>query len=196
MTHNHVEDHDHSYEERIEKLMMMTVGVAKGIIPRGQVTLLMHQIANGSAAPLEIREFTRVLLKLTQGERDPNVGAHLPLHLAEAVKATIAQIEAPLPEPSSEEMEADGLTLLELLERVGEACTGNIQRWQQLWNFTEALQKAPTTPPEIKTLALVLRKVLAGERQSHVTEDLPPELAEPVNLLLEQLLRHAASPPP
>jgi hypothetical protein len=66
--------------------------------------------------------------------------------------------------------------------------------WQQLWRFTEQLESEPTTPPNIKALALVLRKILAGERQSYITEDLPPELAGPVNVLLEALLKQAVSP--
>ena len=189
------QDEEHSYQERVEKLAMMTVGVTKGIVPSGQITLLMHQIANGTVAPPEIRAFTQVLLQIIQGERNPDVGNHLPEPLAQVVQETIAQIEAPLPEPEPDQVQAEGLTLLELLERVGEACTGNAGLWQQLWNFTEQLESAPTTPPEIRELAVVLRKILAGERQQHVLDDLPADLAEPVAHLLEQLLAQSAVPP-
>ena len=186
---DHQPEDNSTDEERIEKLMALTVGAAKGIIPAGQVSLLLLQITNGTAAPPEIRAFTQVLLQLLKGERDPRRGAHLPPALAEAVKETINQIEAPLPEAGADPGEAEGLTLLELLERVGEACSGNVMLWQQLWDFTETLAAAPTTPPDIKNLALALRKILAGERQQHVVEGLPPELAEPVRLLLAQLLK-------
>lgn len=190
---NDQDDSDYSYEERVEKLVALTVGVAKGIIPAGQVSLLMLQIAQGSVAPAEIREFTLILLQIIKGEREPKMGSHLPLNLAQAVEDVIEQIEAPLPEAPSEESEGEELTLLELLERVGEACTGNVVLWQQLWNFTETLENDPTTPSDIKVLAIVLRKILAGERQKHVLEPLPAELAEPVNELLDQLLQQ--SPP-
>jgi hypothetical protein len=191
--HLHNED---SYEERVEKLVMLTVGVAKDILPAGQIGLLFYQIAHGTIAPPEIRSFVKVLIQITQGERDPDAGAHLPSDLAQAVKETIERIEAPpaVGEASVAEPETEGLTLIELLERVGEACGGNVALWQQLWRFTEQLESEPTTPPNIKALALVLRKILAGERQSCITEDLPPELAGPVNVLLEALLKQAVSP--
>jgi len=199
MSQNYYDDavngHSESYEERVEKLVMLTVGVAKGIIPTGQMTLLLHQIAHGAVAPPEIREFAKVLIQITKGERDPAIGAHLPSDLAEAIKDTIARVEAPLPDAGSEDAAGEELTLLELLQRVGEACLGDIQLWQQLWDFSQTLQEQDTTPPEIKTLAEVIRKILAGERQQHITADLPPQLAEPVNLLLAQLLQHAVSPP-
>ena len=188
------DDSDYSYEERVEKLVAMTVGVAKGIIPTGQITLLMLQIANGTVAPPEIRAFTRILLKIIKGERNPKIGAHLPADLAKAVEKAIDQIEAPLPEPSAAEAEVEELTLLKLLERIGEACTGNVMLWQQLWNFTETLKNAPTTPPDIKALGSVLQKILAGERQKQVTEALPTELAAPINELLDQLLRQSSIP--
>lgn len=186
---HHPQEDDASYEERVEKLVTMTVGAAKGIIPPGQISLLLLQIANGTAAPPEIRAFTLVLLQLIKGERDPDIGSHLPPGLAEATKEAIDRIEAPL--PVEDEGEAEGLTLSELLERVGEACTGNVILWQQLWDFTETLETAPTTPPDIKTLAVVLRKILAGERQKHIVEVLPPQLAEPVSLLLDQLVQQS-----
>lgn len=186
---HHLQEDDASYEERVEKLVTMTVGAAKGIIPPGQISLLLLHIANGTAAPPEIRAFTRVLLRLIKGERDPDIGSHLPAALAEAIKETIDRIEAPL--PVEDEGEVEGLTLLELLERVGEACTGNVILWQQLWGFTETLETAPATPPDIQTLAVVLRKILAGERQKHIVEVLPPELAEPVSLLLDQLVQQS-----
>ena len=191
----HDRDEDEDYEERVEKLVALTVGVAKGVIPAGQVSLLMYQIAHGSVAPPEIREFVRCLIQITKGERDPKMGADLPPHLAAAVRQTLEQIAAPWPETDGDEVETEGLTLLELLERVGEACTGNLQLWQQLWAFTEQLETDPTTPPEIKTLAVVLRKILAGERQSHLLEDLPPDVAASVKLLLDRLRQLSASAP-
>jgi hypothetical protein len=182
-----------SYEERVEKLVSLTVAAAKEIIPLNQIRLLLLQITNGDAAPSEIRAFTRVLLKVLRGERDAEIGSHLPPDLAHSVKETIEQIEAPLPEI---EAEVEGLTLEQLLERIAEACQGNIILWQQLWDFTEILEKAETTPPDIQLLAVVLRKILAGERQNHVTESLPTELAEPVRDLLNWLRRQASPPPP
>ena len=193
--HEHDED---SYEERVEKLVMLTVGVVKEILPAGQVSLLFYQIAQGTVAPPEIRSFVQVLLQIMRGQRDSDAGAHLPPELAQAVVETIERIEAPLStdEAPVTDEEAEGLTLIELLERVGEACSGNVALWQQLWHFTEQLETEPTTPPDIKALALVLRKILAGERQRHITEDLPPELAGPVVALLEELLQQAVAPPP
>ncbi|MEM7032126.1 MAG: hypothetical protein AAF629_21420 [Chloroflexota bacterium] len=190
----HDDDHD-SYQERIEKLSMLTVGVAKDIAPAGQITMLMHQIVHGTVAPPEIRDFTKVLLQVIEGERDPEIGCHLPDELAQTVRDTIRQIEEPLPGETDEEMPREGLSLPELLTRVGEACTGNVMLWQQLWNFTEELEHSPTTPPEIQQLAIVLRKILAGERQAHITEELSPDIAVSVNQLLDHLRDISVTPP-
>jgi hypothetical protein len=193
---NHPHDHDDeaSYEEKVEKLVGLTVAAVKEIVPPGQVRMLLLQIANSTAAPPEIRNFTHVLLKLLSGDRDQaSLIADLPDNLALAVEEAITRIEAPLPTDQAEE--AEGLTFEALLERVAEACQGNMIIWQQLWNFTEDLEKAETTPPAIRNLAVVLRKILAGERQPHVTDTLPAELAAPVNDLLTWLRQQSASPP-
>ena len=192
--HPHDHEDETSYEEKVEKLVGLTVAATKAIVPPGQVRMLLLQIANGTAAPSEIRDFASVLLKLLNGDRDrAMLTTDLPNDLALAIEGAIDRIEAPLPADQPEEKE--GLSLEQLLERVAEACQGNLIIWQQLWNFTEDLEKAETTPPEIRSLAVVLRKILAGERQAHVTDTLPAELASPVNDMLAWLRQQSTSPP-
>ena len=190
--HSRPEPDHSSDEERIEKLVAMTVAAAKEIIPPGQVMLPLLQIANSNLAPPEIKAFAGVLIQLLKGNHSPDQVAGLPPHLRQAVADTVARINAPLPPDDHSGPQREGLSLPELLERVAQACAGNLLLWQQLWTFTEELEATPSTPPDIKTLAGVLRKILAGERQQHITAGLPPELAGPVNHLLNRLLDHSA----
>lgn len=192
--HPQSEPNQSSDEERIEKLVTMTVAAAKGIVPPGQVMLPLLQIANSKLAPPEIRTFAGVLIQLLKGNHAPDLATGLPSHLRQAVSNAVARINAPLPPNDHSGPQREGVSLPELLERVGQACAGNLLLWQQLWAFTEELEAAPTTPPDIRTLAVALRKILAGERQPRVTAGLPPELARPVNHLLARLLNQ--SPPP
>ncbi len=155
------EEHEDSYAERVEKLMTMTVAVAKGFVPSGQVVLPLTQIAHGSLAPPEIKEYTKILLQIIKGERNPQIGADLPPDLAQAVTETIRQIEAPIPEADNNVPKQEALTLTELLERIGEACLGDVSLWQDMWNFMDELENSPETPPDIKALALALTLAVA-----------------------------------
>lgn len=183
-----------NHTEKIEKLVTMTVAAAKGIVPLGQVTLPLAQIANGTLAPPEIRDFTRALSRILQGERDPlTLAETLTPELAEIVWDTLDQIDAPLPEP--QEVDPVGLTFEELVEKVAEACSGEIMLWQQLWHLTGQLADDAELPPEIRTVGLVLRKILAGERQKFILDELAPEHRWAVEQLLDWLGSRAVAPP-
>jgi hypothetical protein len=184
---------DDSYTEKIEKMVTMTVAAAKGIVPVGQVALPIAQIANGNLAPPEVRDFARALSRVLQGERDPvKLAAKLTPELAAVLRDTLAQIDAPLPE--TDEAEPVGLTFEELVEKVAEACSGEVMLWQQLWTLTRQLAEDETLPSEIRRLGSVLRKILAGERQKFILDELAPEHRWAVEHLLDWLNERAITP--
>lgn len=189
------EPHESStYEEKIEKMVTMTVAAAKGIAPTGQVALPLAQIAASDLAPPEARKLARTLTRILQGERDPIVLVEdLSPEQAELIWDTLEQIEAPLPEP--EELERQAVSFEELVEKVAEACTGEVLLWQQLWAFTEELAGDERLSPEIQALGRVLRKILAGERQQHILDELSDQHRWAIAQLLDWLNEQAVSPP-
>jgi hypothetical protein len=119
---------DENYDEKIEKMVTMTVAAAKGIVPLGQIALPIAQISQSHLAPPEARDFAKALTRILQGERDPlTLVEDLTPTLAEAVWDTLAQIEEPLPE--WDEVEREALTFEQLIEKVAEACTGEVMLW-------------------------------------------------------------------
>jgi hypothetical protein len=185
---------DDNYAEKIEKLVAMTVAAAKGIVPVGQVALPIAQIANGNVAPPEVRDFARTLSRILTGERDPlQLVEQLTPEFAEIVWDTLEQIEAPLPEADPAEPVA--LTFEELVEKVAEACSGEVMLWQQLWHFTHKLAHDNSLPPEIQTLGSVLRRILAGERQKYILDELSLDHRWAIEQLLDWLIERAVEPP-
>lgn len=186
---------DDNYTEKIEKMVMMTVAAAKGLVPVGQVALPIVQIANGNLAPPEVRDFARSLARILQGERDPvNLVTELTPELTEVLWEALEQIDAPLPEADNAELV--GLTFEELIEKVAEACSGEVMLWQQLWDLTRQLAGDENLPPEIRTLGSVLRRILAGERQKFIVDELAPEHRWTVEHLLDWLNERAVEPSP
>lgn len=189
------EPHESStYEEKIAKMVSMTVAAAKGIAPIGQVALPLAQIAASDLAPPAARDLARTLSRILQGERDPiALVEDLSPEQAELVWDTLEKIEAPLTE--AEELERQAVSFEELVEKVAEACTGEVLLWQQLWTYTEELAADKRLSPEIRALGRVLRKILAGERQKHVLDALGDQHRWAVAQLLDWLNEQAAQPP-
>ena len=189
------ETHDDNYDEKIEKMVTMTVAAAKGLAPIGQVALPLAQIARSELAPPEARELAKSLSRLLRGERDPiALVADLTPEMAEVIWETLDQIEAPLPEPAETEVRTE-ISFEELVEKVAGACTGEVLLWQQLWDFTEELADDDRLPPDVQALGRVLRQILAGERQKHVLEELSAEHRWAVEQLLDWLNEQAVEPP-
>jgi hypothetical protein len=190
-----IEPHQSStYEEKIEKMITMTVAAAKGIAPIGQVALPLAQIAGSDLAPPAAQNLARTLSRILQGERDPIalVEDLSPEH-AELVWDTLEQIDAPLVD--AEDLERQAISFEELVEKVAEACTGEVVLWQRLWAFTEELASDERLSPEIRTLGRVLRKILAGERQKYLLDELGDQHRWAVAQLLDWLNEQAAQPP-
>ena len=186
--------HDDDYDEKIEKMVSLTVSAAKGLVPVGQISLPLAQIANGKLAPPEARDLARTLTRILNGERDPiALVEDLTPEFAELVWEVLEEIENPLPENEAEE-EREEISFEELVEKVAEACTGQMMLWQRLWDFTEELTTDERVPADIQTLGRVLRKILAGERQKHVLGELSPEHRWAVEQLLDWLLEQAVAP--
>jgi len=184
---------DENYDEKIEKMVALTVAGAKGLIPVGQVALPLTQIAQGDLAPPEARDFAQALLRILKGERDPiALVEELTPELAEVVWETLEQIEAPLPEV--DQAIPDPLAFEELIEKVAGACAGEILLWQQLWHLTGQLASDQTCPPQIQRLGAVLRRILAGERQKHILTELSSEHRWAVEQLLDWLRARAVEP--
>jgi hypothetical protein len=183
--------HDDTYDEKIEKMVSLTVAAAKGMAPMGQVALPLAQIASSELAPPEARDLARALTRILKGERDPIVLVEdLTPAQAEIIWETLEQIETPLPDPDESDREA--LSFEELIQKVAAACTGEVMLWQQLWDFTEELAADDRLSPEIRSLGGVLRRILAGERQKHVLDDLSDEHRWAVEQLLDWLQAWAA----
>lgn len=190
--HHH---HDDDYDEKIEKMLSLTVSAAKGLVPTGQIDLTLIQIANGNLAPPEARDLARTCTRILNGERDPiALVEDLIPEFAELVWEALEAIEAPLPEEDEAEGEREEISFEQLVEKVAEACTGEVMLWQQLWDFTEELTTDERIPADIQALGGVLRKILAGERQKHVLDELSPEHRWAVEQLLDWLLEQAATP--
>ena len=184
---------DESYDEKIEKMVVMTVAAAKGIAPIGQVALPMAQIAGSNLAPPEARSLAKALSRILRGERDPlALVQDLSPEFAEIIWEALAQIEAPLPEPDDSLRQE--ISFEELLEKVAEACTGEVMLWQQLWDLTEELSTDERLSPDIQALGRVLRRILAGERQQHVLDDLSAEHRWALAQLLDWLKAQAVEP--
>jgi hypothetical protein len=189
------ESHDENYDEKIEKMVTMTVAAARGLAPLGQVALPLAQIAQSGLAPPEARALARALARILRGERDPlALAAELTPDMAEVIWETLDQIEAPLPEPAEVE-EREEISFEELVEKVAAACTGEVLLWQQLWDFTGELAADDRLPSDIQALGRVLRQILAGERQKHVLEALSAEHRWAVEQLLDWLNEQAVEPP-
>lgn len=179
--------------EKIEKMVTMTVAAAKGLVPLGQVMLPLAQIANSDLAPPEARRLAAALNRIVKGERDPLALAEgLTPAFAETLWEALAQIEAPLPEV--DEADRQPLTFEALIEKVAEACTGEVMLWQRLWNFTEELATDERLSPAMRSLGTVLRKILAGERQSYLLDELVEEHRWAVAQLLAWLNEQTATP--
>ena len=182
--------YDENYDEKIEKMVTMTVAAAKGIAPIGQVAMPLAQIAQSELAPPEARDLAKTLSRILQGERDPiTLAEDLSPEFAELIWETLAQIEAPLPEP--DDVEREEISFEELIEKVAAACTGEVMLWQRLWDFTEELATDERLSPDVQALGRVLRKILAGERQKHVLDDLSTEHRWAVAQLLDWLNEQA-----
>jgi hypothetical protein len=180
-------------QEKIEKMVALAVAAARGVVPSGQVMLPLAQIAAGNLAPPEARELAKVLLRLLNGERDPvALVADLTPEYAEVIWEALEAIAEPAaaPDPAGR----IGLTFEELLEKVAEACTGDILLWQQVWTFTAELAADERLPAGVRALGAVLRRILAGERQKYVLAELPAEYRPGVARLLDWLLELAVNP--
>jgi hypothetical protein len=189
----HHQDADQA--EKIEKMVTLTVAGAKGIVPLGQVMLPLAQIANGQLAPAEVRDFARTLSRILKGERDPiTLVEVLTPDYAALVWETLAQIETPLPDVDAGQRQE--VSFEALVEKVAEACTGEVMLWQQLWEFSGELSADERVPPAVRALGRVLKKILAGERQSHVLAELSPEHRWAVEQLLNWLNEQSTEPGP
>lgn len=186
-------DHDDNEDqEKIDKMVTMTVAAAKGIVPLGQVALPLAQIARSPLAPPEARALAQAFSRILQGERDPiTLVEQVTPEYAEVVWETLAQIEAPLPET---DQAREPLSFEQLIEKVAEACAGEVMLWQQLWDFTNELATNEQLSPDIQALGRVLRKILAGERQKHILEELSADHRWAVEELLDWLNTQAAAP--
>lgn len=155
--------------------------------------MLLVRIAQGNLAPPEARELARTCSRIINGERDPiALVQNLTPEFTELVWEALDVIEAPLPEEDDEEPEE--ISFEQLVEKVGQACTGDVMLWQRLWDFTEELTTDERMPPDIQNLGSVLRRILAGERQKHILDDLSPEYRWAVGQLLDWLVGQAVEP--
>lgn len=174
-------------------MVALAVAAARGVVPSGQVMLPLAQIASGDLAPPEARELAKALLRLLNGERDPvALAADLTPEYAEVVWEALEAVAGPAAAPAP--AGRVGLTFEELLEKVAEACTGDLLLWQQLWTLTAELGADERLPADVRALGTVLRRVLAGERQKHILAELPAEYQPGVARLLDWLLELAVNP--
>ncbi len=190
---NEQHHHDDNYDEKIEKMVSLTVSATRGVTPSAAIAMTLAQIANGTLAPPEARDLARTCSRILNGERDPIalVEDLLP-EFAELIWEALDEIETPLPDWNDEEREE--ISFEQLIEKVAQACTGEGVLWGQLWDFTEEITTDERVPPEIQALGSVLRRILAGERQKHVLDDLSPEHRWAVEQLLDWLMEQAVEP--
>ena len=186
---------DDNYDEKIEKMVSLTVSAVRGTIPQTQISIPLAQIAAGDLAPPAARELARTLSRILKGERDPiALVESLPQDMAEIVWEALDAIDAPSTEDDDDE-EREEISFEDLIEKVAEACTGEVVLWQRLWDFTEELTSDTRVPQEVQTLGHALRKILAGERQRYLLDDLAPQYRWAVAQLLAWLNAQAVTPP-
>jgi hypothetical protein len=187
------EHHADNYGEKIEKMVTLTISAAKGLAPIGQVMLPIAQIARSPLAPPEARDLAEALSRILRGERDPiALVEKLTPEFTEIVWEALEQIEAPL--PAWDEAGREALTFEQLIEKVAEACTGEVMLWQRLWTFTGELAADTTLPPEVQALGQALRRILAGERQKYVLDELSPQHRWAIEQLLDWLVAQSTVP--
>ena len=81
---------DDNYDEKIEKMVSLTVSAASGTVPDTQIRMTLAQIAAGTIAPPQARDLAKSLLRLLSGERDPiDLVEDLTPELAEVVRAEL-----------------------------------------------------------------------------------------------------------
>jgi len=181
-------DDSGSDREKIEKMVSLTIAAARGLTPVGQVLLPLAQIAGSDLAPPDARALARALARVINGERDPVALAEdLTPAYAEQLWEVLDQIEVPA--PAEAEAARQGVSFEELIEKVAEACSGEVLLWQRLWDFTEELSTDERLPADMRALGTVLRKILAGERQKHVLAELSPAHRPAVAQLLDWLIQ-------
>ena len=184
--------HDDNPDEKIEKMVSLAVSAARGEIPITQISIPLAQIAAGQLAPPEARALARSLNRMLTGERDPvTLVEELTPEYAEVVWDALDAIENP---PEEDEEEREEITFEQLLEKVAEACTGEVVLWQRLWDFTDELATDERIPPDVQALGRVLRKILAGERQSFILDELSPQHRGAVEQLLNWLVEQSVEP--
>ena len=183
---------DDNYDEKIEKMVSLTVSAASGTVPDAQIRMTLAQIAAGTLAPPQARDLAKSLLRLLSGERDPiDLVEDLTPELAEVVWEALAELEAA---PAAGAEEPEEITFEQLVEKVAAACMGDVMLWQRLWDFTEELAADEQTPSTVRALGVVLRKTLAGERQRHVLDELGPDHRGAVAQLLDWLNERTIEP--
>ena len=184
---------DDNYYEKIEKMVALTVSAARDATPSAQIAITLAQIANGNLAPPAARNLARVCARILNGERDPiALVEDLSPELAELVWEALDEIEAPRPESDDDEREE--ITFEQLIEKVAQACTGEVTLWQQLWDFTEELMADERMSSDIQALGSILHRILAGERQKHILDELSTEHRWAVEQLLDWLMSQAVEP--
>jgi hypothetical protein len=183
---------DDNYDEKIEKMVSLTVSAASGTVPDAQIRMTLAQIAAGTLAPPQARDLAKSLLRLLSGERDPiDLVEDLTPELAEVVWEALAELEAA---PAAGAEEPEEITFEQLVEKVAAACMGDVMLWQRLWDFTEELAADEQNPSTVRALGVVLRKILAGERQRHVLDELDPDYRGAVAQLLDLLNERTIEP--
>jgi len=191
MSQEHLDVDD--YAEKTEKMLLLTISAAKGIAPMATVVRPLSQIANGKLAPPDARELSPLFVRILNGERDPiALVENLSPEMTESVWEALDQIEQPLPESDTEAREE--ISFEELVEQTAEACSGNVMLWQRLWDVTAELSTDERLPTDVRTLGTVLRKILAGERQTYILRDLSIEHRWAVEQLLAWLNAQAIEP--
>jgi len=98
----------------------------------------------------------------------------------------VGEVDEPSGESGEGESEQDGVSLQDILNLVIVGAQGNAQAGQQAYQITQALQQ-PGMPPEYHAIGKGLQNVLEGLRGEEAVRGLPPEAAQIVQVVLQQI---------
>ena len=94
---------------------------------------------------------------------------------------------APSEARSQGEGRGEGITLEDILNLVIAGAKGDTQAGGQAYQFAQALQHDRNAPPDARALGKGFQNVLEGLRGEEAVQGLPPEAAQIVRAVLEQL---------
>ncbi len=180
----------HDIMQQWEPVMRAVVAACHGNARAAQE---LEPYLNDVEKEADWHNLVRSIRRIMQGERGVDLLVGLdPIDVA-IVQRIMQLLNSPSsqfsPSPSEGEGrgEDEAITLEDILNLVVAGAQGDQQAGGQAYQIAQALQQNRNAPPEVRALGKGLQNVLEGLRGAEAVQGLPPEAAELVRVVLEQL---------